>query len=607
MREHRTDVALQRVPSTTIGGPPATRRLSSRARPTGMRVRVAATAAAGAILATLVGPVSSASATLPIAEGPVPIQGEGQAWHEIEADIDQLAQATIVEDALAGVSISASKDGRLVVSRAYGSANTDEGTPLGPDMQIFMGSTTKALIAGPAVFQAMQDAGLDPATTLLYGPGGLYGNTYDEDIAIGSADTDTPIEWYHQITVQHLMDHAAGFQGADTDAAMAMFGVEDQADMTYELVHKHFLRTRGLKWEPGSKTEYQNHHIGSLKLVLEAVTGVDAEVYAATEFLGPMGLDPEIEIISDPPGANTSATHETPGDEPVPFVKDYSDSVGFFAGGYRGSSRDVVELMTNLADRYTPSQLDRMGWAEKNITPAMTWGDDETAYIARNGRIKGGTSYALMTVDGINVSVQTNKWSATGPIRDAAFDVAGLLRGVDIPAHYDIWTGCTLPAIAPGYSQVARHGIRAGDYQCVFDQLTGAGYRLDWIDASNLDGDAFFNALFVPGDGTAWRAYHGMTGAAYQDRFDEMKEAGYRPVRVTAIFRARRSATPPSSTRRRAPPTRPTTVCRRPIIRTGSTSSWPRATDPRHFRSSPSTVSFATPGCTRGAFPGAST
>ena len=116
MREHRTGVAPQRVASRTIGGAPATRRRSRRAQPARVRVRVAAAAAAGAILATLVGPISTASAELPIAGNPAPIEGQGQAWHEIEADIDQLAQAMIVEDALAGVSISASKDGRLVVS-----------------------------------------------------------------------------------------------------------------------------------------------------------------------------------------------------------------------------------------------------------------------------------------------------------------------------------------------------------------------------------------------------------------------------------------------------------------------------------------------------------
>lgn len=500
------------------------------------RFRLGVAAAAGVIMATVGGPITVAAAELPLAESPVEIEGQGQAWHEIQDDVDQLAQAMIDGDNLAGVSISASKDGKLVLSRAYGFANTEEGTPLDPDMQLFMGSTTKALIAGPAVWQAMEDNGIAAETALLYGADGLYGTTFDEDIAIGSAATGTPIEWYYQITVQHLMDHSAGFLGADTDAAMEMFGIDDPADMTYELVHKHFLRTRELRWQPGTNVKYQNHHIGSLKLVLEAITGTNAEDYAATELLGPMGLNPEIEIVSNTPGANMAATHETVNDEPIPYVGDYQDSVGFFAGGYRGSSRDVVELMTKLAEEYTPYEADRMGWADKNITPDMAWGDDETGYVARNGRVKGGTSYARMTVDGINVSVQTNKWAANSPIRNAAVEVVELLRSVDIPAHYDIWAGCTLPAQAPGFSQIARHGVRAADYQCLFDQQTGAGYRLAWIDASDLNGDAYFNALFTPDGGEPWRAYHGMTGSGYQARFDEMKESGFRPVRVDSYL-----------------------------------------------------------------------
>lgn len=500
------------------------------------RSRWAAAAAAGVVIAILGGPITPAAVAFPIAEGPVQIEGQGQAWHEIQDDVDQLAQSLIDEYNLPGVSISASKDGKLVVSRAYGSANTEEGTPLEPDMQIFLASTTKALVAGPAVWQAMEDNGLDPETTLLYGADGLYGTTFDEDIEIGSADTGTPIEWYYQITVQHLMDHSAGFLSASTDAAMELFGIEDQADMTYELVHKHFLRTRELQWQPGTNVQYQNHHIGSLKLVLEAITGINAEDYAAAEFLGPMGLNPEIEIVSNAPGANTAATHETNDGQPTPFVGDYQDNLGFFAGSYRGSSRDVVELMTKLAQDYSPYEIDRMGWAENGITPEMAWGDDETAYVARNGRVKGGTSYAWMTVDGINVSVQTNIWTATSPIRTATVDVVELLRAVEIPTHYDIWAGCTLPAQVSGFIQVARHGIRATDYQCTFDQLTGAGYRLDWIDGSNLDGNAYFNALFVPDDRVPWRAYHGMSGSRYQSRFDEMKEAGFRLVRVDSYL-----------------------------------------------------------------------
>jgi len=496
------------------------------------RLRFAAVAAVGVMLATVTGPITAASAELPIAEGPFEAEGRGPAWPEVQDDLDQLASALINNNILAGVSISASKDGRLVVSRAYGSANTAEDIPLEPDMQLFLGSTTKALIAGPAIYQAMADAGLDPATTLLYGPDGLFGGAYDWDIIMGSFATGTPIEWYHSITVQHLMDHSAGFTPNDTAAAMDLFNIEDEADMTYHLAHKHFLRTKGLKWAPGTEPDYQNNHIGSLKLVLEAVIGSNAEEYVAEEFLGPMGLDPEIEIVSNSPGPNASATHKTVDGEPVPFVGDYSTKFGYFAGGYRGSSRDVVELMTNLADRYTPYQLDRMGWADNNISPEMAWGDDETGFIVRNGRVDGGTSYAWMTVDGITVSVQTNKKTATGPIRDATIDVIELLRGVEIPEHYDIWAGCTLPAIASGFSQVARHGVQAGDYQCLFDQLTGAGYRPHWIDASNLGGSAFFNVLFVPDDGTPWKAFHGMTGSAYQERFDQLKEDGYRPVRV---------------------------------------------------------------------------
>ena len=86
-------------------------------------------------------------------------------------------------------------------------------------------------------------------------------------------------------------------------------------------------------------------------------------------------------------------------------------------------------------------------------------------------------------------------------------------------------------AIQSGAKEVARHGVPARDYQCLFDQAVAAGYQLEWIDGFDVDGKVYYNAVFRPASG-AWAAFHGLTGAQHQQRFDEYTGKGYRPHQV---------------------------------------------------------------------------
>lgn len=91
-------------------------------------------------------------------------------------------------------------------------------------------------------------------------------------------------------------------------------------------------------------------------------------------------------------------------------------------------------------------------------------------------------------------------------------------------------------AIQSGAKEVARHGVPARDYQCLFDQAVNAGYRLEWIDGYDVGGKVFYNAIFRPGDARPWVAFHGLTSARYQQRFDEYVGKGYRPHQVDSYI-----------------------------------------------------------------------
>lgn len=86
--------------------------------------------------------------------------------------------------------------------------------------------------------------------------------------------------------------------------------------------------------------------------------------------------------------------------------------------------------------------------------------------------------------------------------------------------------------IKPGAKEVARHGVPARDYQCLFDQAVAAGYTLEWIDGFDVGGAVHYNAVFRPKGNTVSAAFHGLTGAQYQQRFNEFRNKGYRPHQV---------------------------------------------------------------------------
>lgn len=104
-------------------------------------------------------------------------------------------------------------------------------------------------------------------------------------------------------------------------------------------------------------------------------------------------------------------------------------------------------------------------------------------------------------------------------------------------AHASQTRGNTLSAVKSGHAQVVRLRIPEAKYQGEFNKWVRAGYQLEWIDAFDVKGAAYFNVVFVPKKGTPWRAFHGLTGSQYQELFDEMvKDERYRPTQVDSYL-----------------------------------------------------------------------
>ncbi len=386
-----------------------------------------------------------------------PLPQTGDIYPQVENEVDTIILDLIEEQNLPGISLSIAKNDRLVASAGYGYANVDAGIPLHSEHQINIGSTTKATIAGPSAKLALEQAGLDPETTFLYGENGLFGDAFDEAIAIGAELQDNPISWYYDITVQDLFDHTSGFDKVDPDVTINEL-FPDVDELTYFHQHAYFLQTSPLRWAPGGDYHYENQNFGLLELVIQAATGQDGFDFVREEFLEPYGLSPEIELKTAPIDASAAGNHAFVGGGEFELIDvDYSESAGLMAGGYRASSRDMVELMTYLADEYTPNELDRLGFEEAGLTAGLNWGDpsapaggSSVAYVSHGGKHQGGTSYVIMTVDGFVANIQTNIETSRTPLTIAVKEILEVLRDDGLLLYYDLWQECDNGGTAGG-------------------------------------------------------------------------------------------------------------------------------------------------------------
>lgn len=246
--------------------------------------------------------------------------------------------------------------------------------------------------------------------------------------------------WLSEITLQHLLDHRAGFQrDGDQEGAMTMFKVSENA-LTYEQVHRHFLRTRPLRWRPNEAYSYSNHGFGLWTLMFEALTGQTYRSYAINKYLAPMGLNGPVRPQTVNKDSNDSAAHQLVNGKFQPLA--FKDSgLGLAAGGWTASAASLLKITDKLDGAYSEKELTDMGW-----------GKETRGKLHHNGLTEGGTAYVVMfpagykSVDGsdlgdVHVAIAANISTSTGALESLASQIALAVPKASISGNYDIWKG----------------------------------------------------------------------------------------------------------------------------------------------------------------------
>ncbi|WP_158266424.1 papain-like cysteine protease family protein [Allosphingosinicella deserti] len=83
-----------------------------------------------------------------------------------------------------------------------------------------------------------------------------------------------------------------------------------------------------------------------------------------------------------------------------------------------------------------------------------------------------------------------------------------------------------------GVAFVARHGLDGSQYQSQVTAWTKEGYRPRSLSAATVDGKTVFACVYEKNGSAEWAARHGLSAADYQSVFNDMVGKGFRPRAV---------------------------------------------------------------------------
>jgi CubicO group peptidase (beta-lactamase class C family) len=261
--------------------------------------------------------------------------------------IDQLVTKTLSDTGVPAAEIAIVRDGKLVLTKAYGKAN--EGMPAKPDQPYQIASNSKQ-------FTAM-------ALMLLR----------DE----GKLSLDDPISKYipgitegDKITIRQLLSHTSGLQD---------FWPQDYSfiDMETATTPQHIVdkwTKKPLDFQPGTRWQYSNTGYVVAGMIAEKVSGQELVAFLEQRIFGPLGMT----SVRNQDDTNTSAF-------PAGYHRFALGPVRVAKQPGRGWLYAAGELSMTAEDlaKWDIARINRA------LIPAKDWVEQETPVLRTDGRTNG--------------------------------------------------------------------------------------------------------------------------------------------------------------------------------------------------------------------------
>lgn len=349
-----------------------------------------------------------------------------------------------------GGSLAVSKDGRLVLAKAYGTADKEKNLPVQPESLFRIASVSKTITA-VAVLKLVEEGKLDleaKAFKILDNLKPVSGKTVDPRI--------------YNITIRQLLQHSGGWDGDKSfdpmfSPAKASVEVDATQPATSETIIRYMLG-QPLDFDPGSQYAYSNFGYCVLGRIIEKVTGRSYYDYVMDKILRPAGAtsmrlgksleneryDGEVHYY-DYEGA-PMALSVFPGSLIVPWPYGGFDIEAMDAhGGWVATAADLLRFVTALdsgklikADTLTTMVSHPMAplWQGSSYYYGMGWlvrPNGNTANWWHTGSLPGTYSIVVRTFNGF-------AWAALFNTRPK--DVDAFSKELD-NALWDAYSGIT--------------------------------------------------------------------------------------------------------------------------------------------------------------------
>jgi hypothetical protein len=194
---------------------------------------------------------------------------------------------------------------------------------------------------------------------------------------------------------------------------------------------------------------------------------------------------------------------------------------------YTGKQDTVVADFDDAKQaRHHAARLDE---AEKDWTQWTYLVRKRSAVVAGGGRSSQPARTVWESHHGLTPIAYQAKFDELTPKDYRPICVNGFVVGDavgDAERYTAVW------AHHDGPAWVARHGLTSAQYQDTFDTLNAEDYQPICVSGYTAFGETRYAAIWEKSRGWAWEACHGLTSAAYQTKFDDLNDQGYRLICV---------------------------------------------------------------------------
>jgi CubicO group peptidase (beta-lactamase class C family) len=167
-----------------------------------------------------------------------------------------------------GCGVGVSRNGTVVLEKAYGMANLEDGVPIGPTSIFHVASISKQ-------FTAMSIMLLDTQGKL----------SLDDDVR--KYIPELP-DYGSRITVRNLLSHTSGIR--DQWSLLRIAGWREDDLITEADVLRIVTRQRALNFEPGTEYLYSNSGFTLLAIIVKRVSGQTLRDFADANIFKPLGM-----------------------------------------------------------------------------------------------------------------------------------------------------------------------------------------------------------------------------------------------------------------------------------------------------------------------------